>query len=56
LESSIDVAEHYRGIEIGNPFYIENDNILNIELSISSAATSDFLFYGCNLEFERNDL
>jgi hypothetical protein len=56
LESGIVVAEHYRGIEIGNPFYIENDNILNIELSISSAATSDFLFYGCNLEFERNDL
>jgi len=56
LESSINVAEHYRGIEIGNPFYIEHDNILNIELSISSAATSDFLFYGCNLEFDRNDL
>ena len=56
LESSINVAEHYRGIQIGNPFYIEHDNILNIELSISSAATSDFLFYGCNLEFERNDL
>lgn len=56
LESSINVAEHYRGIQIGSPFYIEHDNILNIELSISSAATSDFLFYGCNLEFERNDL
>lgn len=56
LEQGITAVEHYRGIEIGNPFYIEHDNILNIELSISSAATSDFLFYGCNLEFERNDL
>lgn len=56
LEAGINTAEHYRGIEIGSPFYIQNDNILNIELSISSAATSDFLFYGCNLEFERNDL
>ena len=56
LENGITTAEHYRGIEIGNPFFIENDNILNIELSISSAATSDFLFYGCNLDFERNDL
>jgi len=56
LEVGINISEHYRGIEIGSPFYIQNDNILNIELSISSAATSDFLFYGCNLEFERNDL
>ena len=56
LEQGITAVEHYRGIQIGNPFYIEHDNILNIELSISSAATSDFLFYGCNLEFERNDL
>jgi hypothetical protein len=56
LEAGINTANHYRGIEIGSPFYIQNDNILNIELSISSSATSDFLFYGCNLEFERNDL
>jgi hypothetical protein len=49
-------TDHYRGIEIGSPFFIQNNNILNIELSISSTSTSDFLFYGCNLEFSRNDL
>jgi len=49
-------TDHYGYVEITNPVYINNGNILNIELEIDTPSNSLFKFYGCNLKFSRNDL
>jgi len=48
--------DYYGGIEITNPFFLNDESILNIELEIDTPSNSLFKFYGCNLKFSRNDL
>ena len=56
LNSGITIGDHYRGIQITNPFFINDTGILNIEVEINTPSTSLFKFYGCNLKFSKNDL
>ena len=56
LSSSITQGDHYGQIEISNPFFINDNSILNIEVEINTPSTSLFKFYGCNLKFSKNDL
>lgn len=48
--------DHFRGIEISNPFFINDESILNLEIEIDTPSNSLFKFYGCNLKFSKNDL
>lgn len=48
--------DYYGGIEITNPFFLNDSSIINIELEINTPQNSLFKFYGCNLIFDRNDL
>lgn len=49
-------SDYYGKIEITNPFFINDTSILNIEVEINTPSTSLFKFYGCNLQFSKNDL
>lgn len=48
--------DHYGKIELSNPFYINDQSVLNIEVEIDTPSTSLFKFYGCNLKYSKNEL
>lgn len=48
--------DYYGKIQISNPFFVNDNSILNIEVEINTPSTSLFKFYGCNLKFSKNDL
>ena len=56
LNSGTLIGDHYRGIEITNPFFVNDESILNIEVEVNTPSTSLFKFYGCHLKFSKNDL
>ena len=56
LNNGIFIGDHYRSISISSPFYINDESILTIELTIDTNNTSLFKFYGMFLEFHQNHL
>lgn len=56
LNTGTTIGDHYGKIEISNPFFINDQSIINIEVEINTPSTSLFKFYGCNLKFSKNDL
>lgn len=56
LLTGITIGNHYRSVDITTPFYINDESVLNVELSISSTSTSIIDFYGTHLLFDRNNL
>jgi hypothetical protein len=52
--NGLNVAEHYRSVDITTPFYINDESVLSVEIELTTQANSVFEFYGIHLVFDRN--
>ena len=48
------VDEHYRGIQIDNPFYVNSDSVVNVEITLDTPATAGLNFYGMMIQFTQD--
>ena len=56
LTSGTTIGDHYRFIDITSPFFMNDESILNFELSFDTNTTSIIKFYGIMLHYSQNHL
>ena len=48
------VDEHYRGVQIATPFYVNSDSVINIEIALDTPSNSVVNFYGMMIQFTQD--